>query len=105
MVMDITNIGVKIKQLRLQRGWTQKQLGELLGYSESFLSYVENSARTFDIQDLPKLAEIFKIPYTHFLDETHFANFRADVTSQSKQENYDKMMNDFIKFAKDKLNK
>jgi len=103
--MTVNNIGPKIKKIRQERGWTQKQLAELLSFSESLLSYIENGARSFDVKDLHKLAEIFKVPYTYFLDDYNFANFRAEVESGSPQQNYDKVMDDFIKFAKNKLGK
>ena len=48
--MTVNNIGPKIKKIRQERGWTQKQLAELLDFSESLLSYIENGVRSFDVK-------------------------------------------------------
>lgn len=102
-MLSITHIGDKIRKLRTDKGLTQKQLGDLLEYSESSISYIEKGSRSFDIKDLPKLAEIFAVPQTYLLDH-QFTNFRAEA-DDSKNIKYDDVMNDFRKYAKDKLNK
>lgn len=102
-MLSINHIGDKIRKLRTDKGLTQKQLGEKLDYSESSISYIEKGLRSFDIKDLPKLAEIFDVPQTYLLDH-QFTNFRAE-TEEAKNIKYDDVMNDFKKYAKDKLEK
>lgn len=95
------NIGAKVRNLRNRDGLTQKALGERLGYSESFISYVEKDLRNINPQDLGKLAEIFKVPRTYFLqDATTVVNFRADTSNG--QSEYD--ISDFIRYARRKVN-
>lgn len=36
-------IGNRIRELRRKRGWSQEQLGELLGFSQSKISKIEGS--------------------------------------------------------------
>lgn len=54
-------IGKKIKQLRLQRGMTQGQLGEALGLSAQAVSKWENQTNMPDIQLLPELAVLLGV--------------------------------------------
>lgn len=103
--MDITKIGPKIRKLRIERGITQRQLGEFLNYSESSISYIEKGARRFDEKDLPTLSTVLNVPMTYFIDSTIVAHFRADAKSEKhKNINYDGIMDDFLKFAKDQIN-
>ncbi|HEV7423574.1 MAG TPA: helix-turn-helix transcriptional regulator [Candidatus Paceibacterota bacterium] len=102
MEASVSGIGTKIKKFRTDRGWSQKRLGEFLDYSESLISYIENGQRSFNVNDLHKLSDVFKVPYDLFLDN-HTSNFRTHLIEENKKENYDKVMDDFIKFANDKL--
>lgn len=54
-------IGEKIRQLRLQRGMTQGQLGEALGLSAQAVSKWENQTNMPDIQLLPELAVLLGV--------------------------------------------
>lgn len=49
--------GERIKQARLQRGMTQKELAEKLGVSESYVSQYERSVRNPKRDTLQKIAE------------------------------------------------
>jgi transcriptional regulator with XRE-family HTH domain len=35
-------IGIRIRELRRQRGWSQEQLGAMIGFSQSKISKIEN---------------------------------------------------------------
>jgi len=54
-------IGTNIKRLRVNKGITQEQLGDVLGVSSQAVSKWENESTLPDILSLPKLAEYFGI--------------------------------------------
>ena len=51
----------KIQLFRKQKGWSQKELGEKLGVSQTAIFYWEKGAREPDIKTIRKLSEIFSV--------------------------------------------
>ena len=93
-------LGGKIQGLRKSRGMTQKELADFLGYSESFISYIEKGERKIAAEDLQKIAKIFSVDIDFLLDKPKIAHFRADTNSQNNSNiNYDEVMADFLKFV------
>lgn len=60
-------LGLRIRELRLQRGWSQKALAERLHINKSVISYYELGERypTYDI--LLSLADIFHVSTDYLL--------------------------------------
>lgn len=54
-------IGQTIKNLRQQKGWTQAELGEKIGYSLQAVSAWERGQNRPDIQAIPVLCKIFDV--------------------------------------------
>lgn len=50
-----------IKQLRKQNGYTMKALGEMLGLTESSISYYEKGEREPSIGTLVKMSKLFSV--------------------------------------------
>lgn len=51
----------KIKGLRVENGWTQKQLAEKLGICDRTYYCKENGFNKFTIDELLKLSELFDV--------------------------------------------
>ena len=99
--MNIAKIGGKIQKLRQLKGLTQKDLGDLLGYSESFISYIEKGERNISVSDLHKLANIFNIDHDYFFDKPiTVSQFRADKAQDKQNIDYDEIIKNFINYAK-----
>jgi len=64
-----------IRKLRLEKGYTQKELADKLGISESAVSLIENGKRKLKLETAIKLAEIFGVS----LDEL-VKNYVNDTT-------------------------
>lgn len=62
------NVGQRIMLLRKQRGWTQPMLGRLIGKSGASISYMEKGKVTLKVNDIVRLAAIFQVPATNFLE-------------------------------------
>ena len=48
--------GVKIRELRKAKGWTQKQLAKAVGVSTNFIGYVERGVRKPSLDTLERIA-------------------------------------------------
>lgn len=96
--MTAEGIGEKIRNLREKEKMTQKQLGDFLGYSESYISYIEKETRPISLADLKKLTTLFKVDPNFFLQtnalQTHFR-----VKKSGPEIDFEKMLNDFDEFA------
>ena len=68
--MTNTNIGIQIKQLRKQKGYTQEKLGEILNVSTQSVSKWERASTYPDISLLPKIATIFGITIDELFSQT-----------------------------------
>lgn len=62
------NIGAKVKALRLENKMTLKELGALSSLSIGFLSQFERDQTTIAIDSLYKLANIFNVDITYFIE-------------------------------------
>ena len=57
----------QLKKARKEAGLDQRQVAELLGKSQSYVSKVESGQRRVDIVQLKKLAEIYKKNLNFFI--------------------------------------
>lgn len=57
-----------LRYIRKQRGMTMKQLGELTGLSESYISLLENMERRPSVDAAKKIAEVLEFPWFRFFD-------------------------------------
>lgn len=58
-----------LRHIRKQRGMTMKQLGELTGLSESYISLLENMERRPSVDAAKKIAEVLEFPWFRFFDQ------------------------------------
>jgi len=66
----------RFKELRTEKGLGQKQIGNLLGYSESTISLYESGSREpKKILDLIKIADYFDVTLDYLLGRTNEKNF------------------------------
>lgn len=77
-------LGNKIKQLRLERDLSQKELGQILGVSNVTISMYENNDRQPDSETIKKLADYFRVTTDYLLGRTE--NPDATVTLTEKNE-------------------
>jgi transcriptional regulator with XRE-family HTH domain len=57
----VKRIGEKLRTLRLRRGYTTRELAELLGTSNSFITQVEKGKATPSTYLVLKLADLFGV--------------------------------------------
>ena len=73
--------GVRLKSLRNQKKWSQKDVGEKLGISNVSVSGYESGNRFPDTQTLAKIADVFEVSTDYLLgrDVPEWAN-TEDIT-------------------------
>lgn len=65
----LVDVGRKIKELRTGKDMTLKDLSEVTGFSVGFLSQLERGLTTIAIDALARIAEVFDVDLTHFVDQ------------------------------------
>ena len=53
--------GERVKALRKKRGWSQEQLGAMVGFSQSKISKIENG-NCDSLSDLRSIAKVLDVP-------------------------------------------
>ena len=83
-------IGEKIKNLRESDGLTQEEVAEKVGVSKEFISMVESGKRNPSLEVLSKIASIFSMEASYFIDAKRedfaLALRTAEVEEKDKEE-------------------
>ncbi|MCB2291386.1 XRE family transcriptional regulator [Clostridium sp. CS001] len=91
------NIGMKIKQLRTEKGITLKELSMKSDLSIGFLSQLERGLTTIAVDSLEKLAGILEVHLTFFFDYPHKS--KDKILRSYEQELLDVEDGGFIKYS------
>lgn len=67
--------GSKIKEIRIQKGLTQKQLGELCGMADSAIRRYENGNANPKIETLQKIADALEVSMDELMGKVSIGNF------------------------------
>ncbi len=73
-------IAKKIRQLRQERQWTQKELAKLLGLSQNRLSEIESGEGSFTAEQLLLLSKNFNVPVSDFVSAKGHADQKIQNT-------------------------
>ncbi|MGG1658094.1 helix-turn-helix domain-containing protein [Brevibacillus sp. NRS-1366] len=68
-VIDLSEIGKRIRKARLSQGFTQQELADRCGVTKSLLSKIENGQTASAVATLSKIADHLKTPLAWFLEE------------------------------------
>lgn len=63
------HIGVKVKKRRNELELSQNQLGEFLGFTQAYVSYIEKGEKEITTDTLKKLKIILRTTYEYLLDD------------------------------------
>ena len=61
--------GKKLKELRIEGGFSQQKLGEILGFCNQTISFWENGSREPDLDTLLEIAHFFEVSLEELLEE------------------------------------
>lgn len=62
-------LAVRVKALRLAKGWSQEELAHQAGMHRTFVSEIERATKTSSIVTVEKVARAFDITIGELLDE------------------------------------
>lgn len=69
--MDLKRLGLRIKELRNKKNFTQEELSESSGINSKHLSEVERGIINISIQNLDRIAESLDVSLVTLLDIDH----------------------------------
>ena len=75
-------VSKRIRELRLEKKLTLKDLSEKTGLSISFLSQVERAASSIAITSLKKIADAVEVPITSFFEDYANNNYKVKAEEQ-----------------------
>ncbi|MCK5117426.1 MAG: helix-turn-helix transcriptional regulator [Candidatus Aegiribacteria sp.] len=65
---EAIEFGKNLRQLRLERGFTQEKLGDLSGLHRNYISSIERGERNIGLVSMLKLATALRIHPSQFFD-------------------------------------
>lgn len=71
-------LGMAVRSLRRSRNATQKQLAKQLGCSHAAVSKMERGEQMTTFAEVVRIAKLFQVPITYFLEESHVSKERPD---------------------------
>jgi transcriptional regulator with XRE-family HTH domain len=72
------SIGAKLKQRRMKKGWSLQQVAEEVGVSKAHIYELElNKVKNPSVETLKKLAKLFDIPLSYFLNKDKDIEFQV----------------------------
>ncbi|WCK57227.1 helix-turn-helix transcriptional regulator (plasmid) [Aneurinibacillus sp. Ricciae_BoGa-3] len=83
----MNTIGEKIKNLRIEKGYSLRKLGEKINVDHSHLSRIENGLKTPNLELLDTLSKVFDVDIADFFQE------KEDVLNKPK--------NDWLSFGEE----
>ena len=88
------HIGSKVKQLRIDKGMTLKELSTLTNLSTGFLSQFERDQGTIAIESLQVISDVFDVSISHFI--TPKKNTSSPVLRSYAQHDYQVINSQYI---------
>lgn len=64
--------GLRVKELRLEKGLSQEKLANIAGVDRTYMTQVENGSRNLSIQNIKKICNALEITLTQFFDNDKF---------------------------------
>lgn len=92
------NIGKKLKELRLSRGWKQTDVADKVGLSRPAISNIESGKRALTLSTLQRFCEVFNIDISYFGISTDSYDEAVDLVTRIEA-----LFNDLSDTDKDEL--
>ena len=77
------NIGIKLRKLRMQNGYSQEYLAEVLEVSQKTYSNMENDKSSISIDTLKKIAQEYKIDLLDLINDGKIVQNNNSVDSST----------------------
>lgn len=80
--IDFERIGQRVKQARINKGYTQAELGEVIGCSNNHMSHIETGQTKVSLSLLLKLAYALDMDLNFFLMDTPYVEKDRIIDSE-----------------------
>ena len=80
--IDFERIGQRVKQARIDKGYTQAELGEVIGCSNNHMSHIETGQTKVSLSLLLKLAYALDMDLNFFLMDTPYVEKDCMIDSE-----------------------
>jgi len=71
-------MGVKLKQRRMKKGWSLQQVADEIDVSKAHIYELElNKVKNPSVETVKKLAKLFDMPLSYFLDDDENIEFQV----------------------------
>lgn len=80
--IDFERIGQRVKQARIDKGYTQAELGEVIGCSNNHMSHIETGQTKVSLSLLLKLAYALDMDLNFFLMDTPYVEKDRMIDSE-----------------------
>ncbi len=81
-MINTKHIGKKLRDLRVSRGWKQKDVADKVGLSRPAMSNIESGKRSVTLSTLKRFCEVFNVDISYFGIETQNFDEALDLTSR-----------------------
>ncbi len=81
-MINSKRIGRQLRDLRISRGWKQKELAEMVGLSRPAMSNIESGKRSLTLNTLKRFCEVFNVDISYFGIETENYDEAVDLMSR-----------------------
>ena len=95
--MNYQDLGMRVKVLRRQMGFTQEELAKAAGISASFLGHIERGSRVASLETLVALCNTLRIAPEYFL-QASLEEYEPAPASDLEGEDRDKL-GSFLRMA------
>lgn len=96
-------LGNQLSEARKYRGYSQKEIADYLGVSQSFVALVENGQKTINSDQLQSLADLYNTTtdeLTSDFEGEKGENGRIEVLARASQDLEDQDKEEVLRFAK-----
>ena len=103
MTINYKKLGLRIKEMRLSRGFSQEQLAEKCNLSTSYISYIETGKRKVNLSQLENIAKQLNFTIDIFSKNDKNPSLTKLVRKCTKREKY--FIYNFVNFIISELEK
>lgn len=108
VVLVTTTLNGLLRKKRREHGWTNKEVGEMVGAHHSLISAYETGRRRPTLKFLQKLAKLYDVPYLDLLamreeqkESSEYKGQKRLYAAERKNKKYEEALHDIRKLAKE----
>ncbi len=64
----VIKFGERVRELRLEKGWSQKMLADKTGFHRTYIGMIERGERNLSLRNIETFAIVFSITASKLLD-------------------------------------